>query len=430
MDAIYERRVLQVARNRMVDESVVFIEGPRSVGKSTLSRQLAEAHDAEIIDLDDIVVRRAVEANPVLFASGPSPACFDEYQKFPPVLDAVKAELNKRDAPGRFLLTGSTRHDAFPTTAQALTGRLNHLPVYPLTQTEIEGTGVNLVQTVFEEPENLIWRETSTTSREDYLGRVADGGFPIALARRSRASKNRWFDDYTKLTLERDATEFATIKRANLHPALLRSLAGQTAQVPNIKKASEKAGLDLRTGESYLRLLESVVIIQRIPAWRSTLSNRATSTPKLHVVDSGVAARLLQLTPEKLAHRDPTSLTEFGHLLETFVLGELQRHASWLDGISIVSQWRTRDNDEDDVVIERDDGRVIAFEVKTGTNIPSKELAPMVKLRNELGDRFLAGPILYTGGLSYTPETHIHVLPVDRLWTKEYEFGLNYRVAR
>lgn len=102
----------------MVDESVVLLEGPRSVGKSTLLRQLAEAHDAEVIDLDDIAVRQAVEANPILFASGPSPVCFDEYQKFPPVLDAVKAELNKRDAPGRFLLAGSTRHDALPITAR------------------------------------------------------------------------------------------------------------------------------------------------------------------------------------------------------------------------------------------------------------------------------------------------------------------------
>ena len=100
----------------MVDESVVLLEGPRSVGKSTLLRQLAEAHDAEVIDLDDMAVRQA-----------------------------VKAELNRRDALVRFLLAGSTRHDALPITAQALTGRLNRLTVYPLTQTEIEGTGVNLV---------------------------------------------------------------------------------------------------------------------------------------------------------------------------------------------------------------------------------------------------------------------------------------------
>lgn len=103
---------------------------------------------------------------------------------------------------------------------------------------------------------------------------------------------------------------------------------------------------------------------------------------------------------------------------ESVVLLEGPRSVGKSTGISNVSHWRTRDNDEVDVVIERDDGRVVAFEVKTGTNIPSKELAPMVKLRNELGDRFLAGTILYTGGLSYTPQTRIHVLPVDRLWRK------------
>ena len=416
MASLYERRASQVACARMLEESVVLLEGPRSVGKSTLLRQLAEGHGAEIFDLDDIGVRRAVEANPALYASGPAPVCFDEYQKLPVVLDAVKAELNTLDAPGRFLLAGSTRHDALPISAQALTGRLNRLIVNPLTQTEIDGTAVNLVQAMFSESELLIWREASTTSRADYIERVADGGFPLALARSSRVSKNRWFDDYIKLTLERDAVEFANLRRASVLPAFFATLASQTAQVLNIANASEKVGLDKKSGESYLRLLESVFLIQRIPAWKNTLSSRATSSPKLHVVDSGIAARLLHLSPEKLAHRDPASLTQFGHLLETFVLGELQRHASWIDGLSTVSHWRTRDNHEVDVVIERDDGRVIAFEVKTGTNIPSKELGPMVKLRDELGDRFIAGAVLYTGGLSYTPQDRIHVLPVDRLW--------------
>lgn len=60
MKALYERPVFQVARTRMVDESVVLLEGPRSVGKPTLLRQLAQAHHAEVIDLDDIAVRQAV----------------------------------------------------------------------------------------------------------------------------------------------------------------------------------------------------------------------------------------------------------------------------------------------------------------------------------------------------------------------------------
>jgi predicted AAA+ superfamily ATPase len=50
---------------------------------------------------------------------------------------------------------------------------------------------------------------------------------------------------------------------------------------------------------------------------------------KLHLVDSGLAAHMLRLSPAKLAQLDPTSLTEFGNLLETFVAGELAKQASW-----------------------------------------------------------------------------------------------------
>lgn len=69
----------------------------------------------------------------------------------------------------------------------------------------------------------------------------------------------------------------------------------------------------------------------RLPALGRTLRSRVSVTPKVHVVDSGLAARLLRLTPEKLAGLDPTAFTDFSHLLETFVVGEVRKQASWLD---------------------------------------------------------------------------------------------------
>src|SRR5205807_10134350 len=97
------------------------------------------------------------------------------------------------------------------------------------------------------------------------------------------------------------------------------------------------------------------------------------------------------LSPEKLAHRDPTSLSQFGHLLETFVVGELVRQASWLDEVSVCGHWRTYDGDEVDLVVERGDGRVLAFEVKAAGQVHSSDMRHLGKLRNDLGDRFLAG---------------------------------------
>ena len=417
-DGLVPRRVLPLALERLVDDPVVLLEGPRSVGKSTLLRDIAQSCGAVLLDLDDPPTRDAIATDPTPFVAGTATVCIDEYQKAPIVLDAIKAELNRDGRPGRFVLTGSTRHDALPAAAQSLTGRLSRLTVYPLSQGEIAGTNERLLEQLFTDAAASVAAvPTSATTREQYIARVVCGGFPLALARSGATSRNRWFDEYVRLTLERDVRELSNIRQGSLLPIFLQRLAGQTAQVLNIDRAARDAGLDHSTGESYMRLLESVFVIHRLPAWGKTLSSRATATPKVHVLDSGVSARLLRLTPEKLARRHPTSLTELGHLLETFVVGELLKQASWLDGLAGAGHWRTRDRDEVDLVLERDDGALLAFEVKASGRVPGNELKPLRKLRAATGDAFLAGIALYTGTRSYNVEDRLYVMPVDRLWS-------------
>ncbi|WP_260465108.1 DUF4143 domain-containing protein [Arachnia propionica] len=113
-----------------------------------------------------------------------------------------------------------------------------------------------------------------------------------------------------------------------------------------------------------MRLLEDLFLVVRLPAWGKTLRSRVSVKPKVHVVDSGLAARLLRLTPDRLRGLDPAALTDFGHLLETFVVGEVRKQAPWLGEPVALGHWRTSDGDEVDLVIERDDGRVLAIEVK------------------------------------------------------------------
>jgi predicted AAA+ superfamily ATPase len=180
---------------------------------------------------------------------------------------------------------------------------------------------------------------------------------PIPLTRSSPTARNRWFDDYTKLVLERDVRELSRLRQREQLPALLRRLAAQTAGVLNVTSAANQAGVERTTAADYLKLLEAVFLIMRLPAWGTTLRARATRAPKIHVVDAGVAARLLRLTPEKLAQRDASSLSQFGHLLETFVVGEIVRQASWLEKVTTVGHWRTSDGDEIDLVLEREGWR-------------------------------------------------------------------------
>ncbi len=401
----------------MRDEPVVLLEGPRSVGTSTLLEASTRRTNGHILDLDDVATLEAVATDPAAMVEGPGPVCVDEYQRAPIVLDAIKAERNRTSRPGQFVLTSSARHQSLPTAAQALTGRLHHMSVPPVAQSEIEGVNASPLSHIFDgSAADTIGGRPLPTTRPDYIERVVRGGFPLALSRASATARHRWFDDYVPLTLERDVRDLSRSRHHAL-PSVLARLAGQTAQVLNISAVAQKTNLELNTARDYTRLLEAVFLIQLLPAWGKTLTSRSSSAPKVHVLDSGLAARLLRLTPDKFTRRDPTSLTELGHLVGTFVVGELLKEVSWMDGIACVGHWRTYDGDEVDLVVERDDSAVVAFEIKAAGRVPGDDLRGPRKLRDAVGEAFHAGVALYTGERGYTFEDRLHVLPIDRLWT-------------
>jgi uncharacterized protein len=109
--------------------------------------------------------------------------------------------------------------------------------------------------------------------------------------------------------------------------------------------------------------------------------------------------------------------TEFGHLVETFAVGEILKQVSWSDEIVTASHFRTQNGDEVDLVLETWDGRVAGFEVKAGTRLKDPDLSGLRLLRDRLGDRFIAGFVLNLGELAYRKEDRIAVLPMCRLWS-------------
>ncbi len=417
---LIRRRLENIAVRRMAESPVVLLQGPRSVGKSTLLQALAARHSAYVVDLDDPGVRAAARDDPGLFVSGPGPVFIDEYQHVPVLLDSIKAELNRDGEPGRFVLAGSTRFEALPLASQSLTGRLHRLEILPLSQGEIDGTRENLIEAFFDDPAVTVSPEPSTTTRHRYAERIARGGFPLALTR-TEAARIRWFDDYLALCLERDLLEVGRVRQpAALAPLLLR-LASQTAQVVNVSRAGGAAGLAASTASDYVKLFEAGFLVRLLPAWGRTLRSATGARPKLHIVDSGLAARLLRLPPEKLAGLDPAALQQFGHLLETFVVGEVLKQASWMEHRPHVGLWRTHDGAEVDIVLEDGrDGSVVGIEVKAGSRIHPKDRRGLRILRDALGDRFIVGVVLYTGPHSIRyrgADAGIIALPIDRLWS-------------
>lgn len=410
------RRLDRVILQRMATEPVIILQGPRAVGKSTLLRSLAASCGRSIVDLDDLATRDAVRADPALFLRTEPPVFVDEFQHVPELLDVMKAELNVEATPGRFVITGSTRYATLPMAAHALTGRAHCMDVRPLSQGETAEQTEDFAEELLRDPASLASDSQAGTSREDYLGRIVAGGFPLALRRAKPADRARWFDDYLGLVLERDVIELSRVRQRRQLPILLRQLASQTAQVLNLSHAADAIGLDRSTAENYAKLLEAVFLVQPLPAWGTTLGSRVAAAPKTHVSDSGLAAHLLRLTESKLAAASAAALTELGHLLETFAVGELHKQLDWIDEPVARGHWRTHDGDEIDLIVERRDGKVAAVEVKAGSRIAGNQLRAMRKLRDRLGKQFLGGVLLYTGARGYTPDDRIHVAPVDRLW--------------
>ncbi len=379
-------------------------------------RALAALAGRAVVDLDDPETRDAVDASPSAFAAAEPPVFIDEYQHAPAILDAIKAELSRDLRPGRFVLTGSTRYSSLPIAAQSLTGRLHVIMLWSLSQGEIDGIGERFAEQLLTDPATLVTPVAPSTSREEYADRILRGGFPLAVSRRTGASRNRWFDDYLDLVVERDVAELSNIRQREKMPRLVARLGSQTAQVLNVARVAADVGIESSTAEHYVRLLEATFVIHRLPAWGTTLRARASSKPKIHFVDSGVAGRMLRVTGSRLSAAQPQAMTELGHLLETFCVGEVLKQVGWMETPAQPGHWRTHDGDEVDLVLERDDGAVAAIEVKAGERVRGADFRSLHKLRDALGDRFLGGVVLHLGRHGYTQDDRLHALPVDRLW--------------
>lgn len=395
---------------------MLLLEGPRSVGKSILLAELVTSDEQLIYDLDQAQFRLLAQQSETALVSTSSPVLIDEYQRVPSLLDAIKAQLNRETRPGMFVLAGSASYDSLPKGTQALTGRLQRLSVMPFTQTEIDGSDNQLIERAFESDISHTVRPAKTV-RADYIDRVMRGGMPLAISASSVDARSRWMQGHVRQSLERDAGEIRRIHRkADLRHVLTR-IVGQTAGLLNVSKVAQGLESSRDTATAYIELLESLFLISTLPAWGTTVSSRSVSTPKVHVVDSGIGAYLLRLSSAKLQRLDPSSMTDFGHLLESFVVQEVIRQTTWMNSPVSAGHWRTRDDDEVDLVLERNDGAVVGIEVKSGERIDGKQLAGLKKLRDRLGTAFVAGIAFHLGQIGYQAEDRIHALPVERLWT-------------
>lgn len=417
-DWMIPRRAEAVVDEALRHFRVVVLHGARQSGKTTMARRISTRQGGAYVTLDRPVDLAAAATDPEVFLGQfAGPLVLDEVQRGgQPLVLAVKLAVDEDQRPGRFLLTGSTNFLTVPSISESLAGRVDLVQLWPLSFGEVLGGNDDFVDRAFGQPDGLARHDGPTLPRERYFELIAQGGFPAA-HRLPEGPRRRWFNRYVQTVLEREVMVAADIRRGEAMSRMVRYFAATTAGELILSRVGQRLGLDLSTVSSYEPWLETVFLVHRAPAWSRNLTAKVVRRPKIYMTDTGLAAALLGKSAAALARLNEPSA---GPLLETLVANELAKQLTWSSIPARLHHFRDSGGAEVDVVLEGDDGRVVAVEVKASRTPRPEDARGLTLLRDRLdraGDDFSVGVVLHTGPHRVSLGDRIVALPIADLWT-------------
>jgi uncharacterized protein len=404
------RRAAARIETALKDTRVVLIAGPRQSGKTTMA-QMFETPGRPYLTLDDPASLFAARSDPAGFLRGLEHAVIDEVQRAPDLLLAIKESVDRDKRPGRFLLTGSANLTAIPKIADSLAGRMEVIPLMPFAQAELREAPGNFLEKIFSDAPPTFGGDA--IFGEELTALVLRGGYPEAIARDSPSRRRRWFENYTASVLDRDVRDVANIEQLDKLPKLLRVLAEHAGQIVNHSSFGAALSLSHLTAQRYVAILERLFLVQTLQPWSSNAVSRLIKTAKLNFLDSGLLAALRRVDASDIA----IDRSKFGPLLENFVVSEIFKLASWNEEQFSFSHFRTREQEEVDLVIEDRRGRIVGIEVKASATVRPSDFKGLKRLQQAAGEKFVRGIVLHDHDRVTPFGERLHAMPVSRLWT-------------
>ena len=402
------RHLAPLLGESLQDTPVVLVNGPRQCGKTTLVQQFAG--DLAYFTLDDPNLLAAVQQDPLGFARQLDRAIIDEVQRAPQLLLALKLVIDQDRRPGRFLLTGSANLMALPQIADSLAGRMALHTLLPLSQSELQGRPNDFLQRAQAQDWPLT-HPAWVTPQGDTLAHVLAGGYPEMRKRPTGARRQAWAKAYIQTLVERDVRDVAQIDQWHQLPQLLAVAAAHCGQLLNAAQTGGQLGLNGKTVDKYLGILEKLFLVQRLPAWNRNELSRLIKTPKLHFLDAGLQATLTRLTPELVF----TQRERWGATLETWVHAELRKALSLSAEDWYLSHFRDKDQVEVDFVLESPLRQLIGIEVKASATVNTSDFKGLKKLQSLAGGAFTTGLVLYDGSQALSFGDGLWAVPLAAL---------------
>ena len=372
---------VRTIRRRLRAFPVVAILGPRQIGKTTLARQVTEAHPgpARHLDLEHPADLNRLLDDPLLVLEGlRGLVVIDEVQRRPDLFPVLRVLADRRPRPARFLVLGSASPDLIRQSSESLAGRIRYHSLGGLSLDEI-GTG--------------------SLDR-----RWLRGGFPEAWLARSHAAAFLWLENFVRTFLERDLPALGVRVPGSTLRRFWTMLAHWHGQIWNSSEFARSFGVSDGAVRRYLDLLTGALVVRQLQPWHANIAKRQVRAPKIYLRDTGVLHALLGIGDMRSLNTHPKS----GASWEGFVLETIIDRLGLLD--DQVHFWAAHSGAELDLFITRGRRR-IGIEIKRTTT-------PKVtrSMRSALDDLDLSEAIVvHEGGDSYRLAARVRAVAATRL---------------
>jgi uncharacterized protein len=352
------------------------VVGPRQSGKTTLVKSAFP--NKPYISLENPDERMHADNDPRGFLNRfKNGAIIDEAQRVPALFSYLQQILDETKKEGLFILTGSNNFLLQQSVTQSLAGRIGYIDLLPLCINEI----------------NFFVNKKLST---DEL--ILNGCYPELYDKKRIPSI--WYPAYIRTYVERDVKQLRNIDNTILFTRFLQLCAGRTGQLLSVSALSNECGIDVKTVNSWLGILQSSYIIFLLPPHHKNFNKRVVKTPKLYFIDTGLACSLLGIHKAK-----ELSNSHFrGALFENYVVSELLKLKHNSGSKSNFYFWRDNKGVEVEVVI--DNGKTLfPIEIKTTQTFKEDHLKPMHQWNSYSKNK--GGIFIYDGSLEFTRKDKI-----------------------
>jgi len=377
------KRDIEKTLKRYNDFPVIAVLGPRQSGKTTLVKKYFRNH--AFISFEDPAIREFATTDPRGFLreyQNDYGIILDEFQYVPQILSYIQLEVDEKNRPSYFVLTGSQNFLMNQAITQSLAGRVGILTLLPFSIHELSSN-------------NLL--------SEDVFEYIIKGSYPRVYT--SHLASEDLYTSYIHTYVERDVRLLINVGDLKTFQKFLTLCAGRIGQLLNLTDIAISCGISSPTAAKWLSVLEASYIVFLLPPYFKNFNKRVVKTPKMYFYDTGLICNLLNMNSISAV----SSSIFRGPLFENLIISDFYKQF-YNKGIRpSIYFWRdTNDRIEVDCLIHKAE-ELIPIEMKASETISSGFFSAMLKWNEISGVSIDNNYVTYAGNLNQK-RSHGHII--------------------